>query len=184
MGGRQALIKELIEYHPFDEDEKQDTQKTIAFLQREPRAFERECLRGHVTGSAFVVDEGGTYLLLTHHRKLGKWIQLGGHCDGNEDTLAVARQEVMEEAGLKKIKTRDGVFDIQIQDIPSYKEVPKHLHYDIRYLFVADKSAKLSRQEIESKELRWVSIDDLEKWWSNPNTLKRIRAKLYSRIGT
>lgn len=184
MKARQALIKELNEFHPFDEEERQDVQKTITFLKDEPRAFERGCLEGHVTGSAFVVDESGKYLLLTHHLKLGKWIQLGGHCDGDENVFAVAKQEVREETGLKGFKTTTGVFDVSVHGIPEYKDILRHLHYDIRYLFVADRSQKLTLRENESRELRWVSVEELGKWWADSHVLKRIQAKLYSRIGT
>lgn len=184
MGNRQSLLTELKKYKAYDDQERTSVKRTIAFLEEEPRAFERECLRGHLTASAYVVDESGKYLLLTHHIKLDKWVQLGGHCDGDEDVLAVAKREVSEESGLTGYVVQDGIFDIDVHKIPEYKSVPPHEHYDIRYIFVTSKSSKLLRQEIESKELRWIPIDELEEFWKDTYKISRIRAKLYSRIGT
>ena len=183
MGNRQSLIAELNKFQSFDSQESVAVKRTVAFLKDEPRAFERECLNGHLTASAYVVDESGQYLLLTHHLKLDKWVQLGGHCDGEEDVLAVAKREVSEEAGLTDYVAREDIFDVDVHDIPEYKGVPPHLHYDIRYLFTARKSSKLLRQRNESKKLKWVPIDMLEKWGTKPHTFVRIAAKLYSRIG-
>ena len=182
MSNRKQLISELSKFQPYNEEERLDVEKAIAFLKTEPKAFKRECLEGHITCSAFVVDESGKFLLLTHHRKIGKWFQLGGHADGNGDTLAVAKQEVWEESGLRDFSSSGQIFDVHIQEVPLFKNIPPHLHYDIRYLFTTKKSAKLSRREVESKELRWVKIDELDTFWANPDSLKRIQAKLYSRI--
>ncbi len=183
MGNRQSLLTELKQYKAYDEREDTAVKRTITFLEEEPRAFERECLRGHLTASAYVVDESGRYLLLTHHVKLDKWVQLGGHCDGEEDVLEVARREVSEESGLTDYTIQNGIFDVDVHNIPEYKGVPPHEHYDIRYIFVASKLSELLRQEIESKELKWIPIDELEDFWKDSYKISRIRAKLYSRIG-
>lgn len=183
MGNRQSLLTELKQYKAYDEREDTAVKRTITFLEEEPRAFERECLRGHLTASAYVVDESGRYLLLTHHIKADKWLQLGGHCDGDEDVLEVAKREVFEEAGLDKCWVEGSIFDVDIHQIPEYKGVPPHVHYDIRYVFTTNKSSKLLRQETESRELKWVPIDELEKFWKDSYKIGRIRTKLYSKIG-
>ena len=98
------------------------------------RPMPRACFDdGHITGSAWVVDPAGSRLLLTHHRKLGKWLQLGGHSDGEPDTLAVALREAREESGLRVRPISNAVLDIDIHTIPALKGEPAHLHYDVRF---------------------------------------------------
>jgi len=100
-------------------------------------------------------------ILLTLHRKLGKWLHLGGHCDGIRDPFFVAWKEAYEESGLTLIEpVSDQVFSFDIHRIPEFKGVPEHLHYDVRYLFVADHHEPLVVSD-ESIDLRWFDIGEL-----------------------
>lgn len=105
-----------------------------------------------------IVDRARQHVLLTLHAKLGKWLQLGGHCDGIRDPFFVAWKEAYEESGLKHVRpVSDRIFDIGIHSIPAHNGVPSHLHYDIRYLFLADPNEPLEISS-ESKDLRWVPL--------------------------
>ena len=86
-----------------------------AFVDSHPDCFHRSCRGGHITGSAWVMDMAGERVLLAHHRKLGRWLQPGGHSDGNPDTLAVALREAREESGLNVRALDDAIFDINVQ---------------------------------------------------------------------
>ena len=152
-------ILELLENHAtFNEQEEQFRIETIQFVNENEQCFERELLKGHVTGSAWVLDKSRQYTLLTHHRKLDKWFQTGGHCDGDSDVLAVAIKEAEEETGLSAIKAiSTAIFDVDVHLIPERKDVSEHYHYDIRFLLEADTNETLGISS-ESKDLAWVEL--------------------------
>ncbi len=130
------------------------------FCAEEPGAFDRDPARDHVTASAFVLSPDLTSVLLTHHARLNLWLQLGGHCDGIADAPFVAAKEAYEESGLRRIRQLgQEVFDVDIHQIPPSSREPAHLHYDVRYLFVAE--AGTARASVESHALAWVPLADL-----------------------
>ncbi|WP_305803940.1 NUDIX hydrolase [Stenotrophomonas sp. YIM B06876] len=123
--------------------------------------FARERLQGHFTGSAWLVSADGARVLLTHHRKLQRWLQLGGHADGERDPGAVALREAQEESGLSGLtllSTR--IFDLDRHWIPERKDAPGHWHYDLRYVVRAgaDETFMVSA---ESLDLAWCEVADV-----------------------
>ena len=114
---------------------------------------------GHITGSALLVSEDRKRVLMNHHKKLNKWICFGGHADGEEDILNVAKREVQEESGIDNITAPlDDVLDIDIHKIPETLKEPSHRHFDIRCVFaVADKKYEKFKISDESKELKWCN---------------------------
>ncbi len=115
-------------------------------------------LRGHVTASAWIINAERTKVLLTHHRKLGIWVQLGGHTDPGEDWQAAALREAREESGLQDlVLLQDGLYDVDIHEIPAHLETPAHFHYDLRFLYQGDDLIPLILSE-ESHDLAWVDI--------------------------
>ena len=158
---RRPLLEALARYAAWHADEAATVARFQAFVAGNARCFERSLLSGHVTGSAWLVDPPGRQVLLTRHRKLGIWVQLGGHADGDPDTLAVARREAEEESGLAAIETvDDAIFDLDIHLIPARASEPAHFHYDVRYLFRATKGTRF-RVSSESSALAWVPVDSL-----------------------
>ena len=131
------------------------------FVAAESRCFERSLEIGHVTGSAWIVCPERRRVLLTHHRKLDMWLQLGGHCDGDPDVRAVALREAHEESGLDRlVVVGAGLFDVDVHAIPARPGEPAHHHYDARILLEADPDAPLVVSS-ESKALAWVPLDEL-----------------------
>lgn len=123
--------------------------------------FTRERLAGHFTGSAWLVSADGQRVLLTHHRKLQRWLQLGGHADGDHDLSAVALREAEEESGLPGLSLASGdIFDLDRHWIPERKDVPGHWHYDVRYVVVAGSNEKFVVSE-ESLELAWRPVAEI-----------------------
>jgi len=123
--------------------------------------FLRERLAGHFTGSAWLVSADGERVLLTHHRKLDRWLQLGGHADGDRNLARVALKEAEEESGLSGLVLEHGaLFDIDKHWIPERRDVPGHWHYDARYVVRAVGSEQFAISE-ESLALAWREIRDV-----------------------
>ena len=172
--GRGRLIAELDAYAARFPDERATALRFREFVRRHEACFERRCLPGHVTGSAWIVDRSGTRVLLTHHRKLGRWLQPGGHSDGEPDGLAVALREAREETGLELVACSEAPMDLDIHAIPAWGRDPAHRHYDLRYALRA--RSDTYKVSAESHDLAWVGIDALEAY-SNEASILRMRRK-------
>ena len=153
--------KQLIsEYQPAFDCEKGFKKEMLEFLDKHPDAFERSCLEGHFTASSWLLSQDGTKALLLHHRKLDRWFQLGGHCDGDSDLLGVSIKEAQEESGITGIEAvSPEIFDLDIHGIPPFKNDPAHLHLDVRFLLKVVSDEEVVQNE-ESRELRWFTKDD------------------------
>jgi len=172
---RNYLLQKLCVYHPADAHEKDMYQRIIEFVATHPNCFERTLLMGHITASALIVNKQRTHTLMTHHHKLEKWLQLGGHSDGDPDPLHVALREAEEESGLKGIVPVSGdIFDVDVHPIPARKNEPEHFHFDIRFLFEADDTLDLTISS-ESKDLAWISLKDIEQYTTEESILRMVR---------
>ena len=138
-------------------DERDVVGPFLALLDDPLDPYVRERTAGHFTGSAWLVDRAGQRVLLTHHRKLGRWLQLGGHADGDADLGRVALREAAEESGLSGLTLVAGIFDLDRHWIPERGPVPGHWHYDVRFVVRAgaDEAFVVSA---ESLELAWRDI--------------------------
>lgn len=135
------------------------TAEVIRFVESHADCLFRTCAPGHLTGSAWIVSPDRKRTLLTHHHKLDKWLQLGGHADGDGDLLAVALREAREEGGITRLRPISAaVFDVDRHWIPPRKTEPGHYHHDLRFLIEADPDEPLVISS-ESKDLAWVAID-------------------------
>ena len=130
---------------------------------------------GHVTGSSWIVDESGENVVLVFHGKLGKWVQPGGHCEGESDVLSVAMREAREETGLDVWPGADAIFDVDAHQIPEYWNTPAHVHYDVRFLLRAPRGQTPVVSE-ESRAVRWVSLDEANRL-SGEDSVARMVAK-------
>jgi 8-oxo-dGTP pyrophosphatase MutT (NUDIX family) len=131
----------------------------LAFLDAHPDALHRSCLEGHLTGSALVVDASASRVLLLFHRKLQRWLQPGGHVDGDANLAAAARREATEETGIEGLRVVVPPLDLDIHEVRPPAEAP-HLHLDVRYLVLAPDGA-VEKGNHESEALRWFTADDL-----------------------
>jgi 8-oxo-dGTP pyrophosphatase MutT (NUDIX family) len=142
----------------LDAHETAMTADTLRFVEAQADCLLRTCAPGHLTGSAWIVSPDRNRTLLTHHRKLDKWLQLGGHADGDCDLRAVALREAREESGLTGLKALSPeIFDLDRHWIPPRKTDPGHYHYDLRFVFEADPDEPLALSG-ESKDLAWVEL--------------------------
>ena len=169
---RSNLLHLLNSYSSRQKDEAATVRRLVDFVEAHSDCFERSLSIGHITGSAWVINRAGTHVLLTHHKKLDRWLQLGGHADGNADILDAAQREANEESGLPGLKPiSGGIFDIDIHLIPERKTEPAHYHYDIRFVFQASETDEYVVSD-ESHDLAWVDIQRLEDFTDEPSMLR------------
>ncbi|RVU86440.1 NUDIX domain-containing protein [Leucothrix sargassi] len=169
---RQPLLQLLADYRVRYPSEAATVERLQQFVTDNADCFERHLLIGHVTGSAWVVNQAGTHTLLTHHKKLDRWLQLGGHADGESDILKAALKEVDEESGLATFEpVSDALFDIDIHAIPARGAEPEHFHYDVRFAVKAVGSDDYSVSD-ESHDLQWVDITKLDAYTDEPSMLR------------
>lgn len=167
----------LYNYQPRFPEEHQFLQRCFWLLENHEDAFERSLDIGHFTASAWILNKNRDKALLTHHAKLDRWLQLGGHADGEKNLLQVALKEAQEESGLRSIQIlSEAIFDIDIHEIPAREPEPAHDHYDIRFVFEADEQEPLV-QNHESKALAWVDLKDIAKLTAHSASISRMIIK-------
>lgn len=154
------LIRLLERHRPHDDVEREHLVRTLDFVGRTSRCTSRETLEGHVTASAWVLSPDGGAALLTHHRRLGRWFQPGGHVENDRTIQEAALREAREESGIDRLAlVSDALFDVDVHPIPARKGEPDHWHYDLRFLVRAN-SRDFAVGE-ESLDLAWVDLHTL-----------------------
>ena len=159
---RADLVRLLDRYRDRHPDEFETIDRIQGLLRDYDRCFHRDCFPGHITSSAWIVSRESGAVLLTHHRKLERWLQLGGHTDGEHDVLSSAVREAEEESGLRNFQAipctgTPEILDVDVHDIPARGSEPLHQHHDIRFLLEVSEVQTIRHQAAESKQVRWFS---------------------------
>ncbi|MGZ4694639.1 MAG: NUDIX hydrolase [Acidimicrobiales bacterium] len=160
----------LAAYAAPDEQQAGVRRQMLAFVDAHPDALWRSCLTGHLTGSALVVDASRRRVLVLFHRKVQRWLQPGGHVDGDANLPAAALREATEETGIEGLRVVVPAIDLDIHEFRARGE-PSHLHLDVRYLVLAPAGAQ-ERGNHESEALRWVTLDELPGLDVDPGTVR------------
>ena len=164
---RAALVRLLASHRPWDEVERAHLERIVSFSHAHANPFDRAVAEGHLTGSAFVLEPSGR-VLLTHHRRLDIWVQVGGHSDGERVAEDVALREAREESGLpdlafhEALRLADGaprLLDVDVHGIPSRGGEAAHDHLDLRFLLVTSSPELIVADPKETKALEWVSLE-------------------------
>jgi 8-oxo-dGTP pyrophosphatase MutT (NUDIX family) len=155
----ERLLVELQAYVAADDTEERHRLAMVALLEKRAEAFSRAHFApGHFTASCYIVDGSGL-LLLHHHRRLNRWLQMGGHVEGDELPALTALREGSEESGLRDlVLIGDAIFDLDIHGIPAAKGEPDHDHYDVRYVARTASPHAIAIDRAESNDLAWVTL--------------------------
>ena len=176
----QGLLAALSEYRQRWREEANSVDEFVVLLDDAGNPFARERLAGHFTGAAWLVSADGERVLLTHHRKLDRWLQLGGHADGDRDLARVALREAEEESGLEGLSVDREIFDLDRHWIPERGDVPGHWHYDVRYVVHAGGNEAYVVSD-ESHDLAWREINGIADDLQADESLRRMAAKWLGR---
>jgi 8-oxo-dGTP pyrophosphatase MutT (NUDIX family) len=166
----------LAAYAAFDNLEARHQAAFLHLLRGTVEPYSRnQFAPGHVTASCFIIDGSG-HLLLHHHRRLNRWLQMGGHLESGEDPLAAALREGAEESGLSDLRfVTDGIADLDIHLIPAGRGEPEHRHYDVRYIARTDSADSIAADVRESNQLMWFDLDRAAELMQGEESLRVIQ---------
>lgn len=172
------LIALLLAHHSYDATEAVHLTSALDFVRTTANCSSRATLAGHVTASAWILSPDGKSALLTHHKKLNRWLQLGGHTEDSDASIQdAAAREAREESGIADLQLlRQSLFDVDVHPIPARGSEPAHYHYDLRFLF------KALREDFtvsdESHDLAWVALATLAAEDGNASVSRMARKSL------
>ena len=158
------LLDQIEAHLPADSLESGHRDSMLALLRGTADPFSRASFTlGHITASLFIVDPTSRSILLHHHRRLDRWLQMGGHVEGAEDPREAALREGREESGLTDLELlRDAVVDLDVHAIPAGRGEPDHFHFDVRYVARTSAPRKIVIDASESKDLAWIPLERAE----------------------
>ena len=153
--------------------------RILELLDARADPLDRTCRPGHLTGSALVVDPSDRRILVLFHSKLRRWLQPGGHADGDADLARVALREAVEETGITRLRVVEPAVDLDVHLVDPPAEDP-HEHHDVRFLVLAPPGS-VPIGNHESEALRWVAVADLPSLGADPG-LCRLAARALARL--
>ena len=185
---RRPLLDMLARYRAAFPAEIDVINRMCALVESHADCFERACRPGHVTGAAWILSADRRRSLLTHHRKLDRWLQMGGHADGQWHIDEVALREAREESGMAGFDfvPIDGALmplDVDVHQIPArFDESGRliedaHEHHDVRFLLIARAHQEFCCSD-ESHEVGWFTPDEIEQLTDEESVLRMLRKAL------
>lgn len=179
---REPLLQLLTQYEAQSPDELPTVQRIRKLVTEHEDCFDRTCRPGHITGSAWVLSHDRSHCLLLHHRKLDRWLQPGGHADGESNVAAVALREAQEESGLEQLAVENNglPLDLDVHVIPARFDAvgnqieDSHEHHDVRFLLVATEGEPLVLSD-ESHDLRWLTHEEVLNLTDEESVLRMMR---------
>jgi 8-oxo-dGTP pyrophosphatase MutT (NUDIX family) len=160
---RADLLDALARFAPDSPEERASLERMRRFVAGPDDPFARDNPQGHVTGSAIVARPDGSAFLLVHHRKLGRWLQPGGHTEDSDGSVyEAALREVREETGLAEVAAPLGeaIFDVDVHPIPAHGRDPAHSHFDVRFLFTTGRDVNRAAAEDPRRPMRWCTLEE------------------------
>lgn len=181
------LKEKIKKYKPYNEQEEQDKEIMLEYINNFDNVLTRDNKFGHFTASAWVVNKEKTKVLMIYHNIYKSWAWTGGHSDGEADHLKTSIREVKEETGVENVKViKDDIFSLEIVCVNGHikkgKYVSSHVHLNLTYLLEVDENEILKIKEDENSGVKWVALEDVEKVsneeWIRDNIYKKVNDKL------
>jgi 8-oxo-dGTP pyrophosphatase MutT (NUDIX family) len=170
-----ALLRRYEVEHP---DEHECISRVVSLVTQHADCFDRSCLPGHITASVWIASADRQHFLLTHHKKLNRWLQLGGHADGDPDVRAVALREAREESGMRDFEfvphSEPSLIDVDVHRIPAFGSEPAHDHHDLRFALIAKPDQPIAVSD-ESHDVAWFELNRLDELISEESLLRLAR---------
>lgn len=160
------ILRDSIEkFVPFNEQEESDKKLMLEYIDNFSDVLTRENTLCHFTASNWIINKDRTKVLMIYHNIYNSWAWTGGHADGDEDLLHVAKKEAAEETGIENLKLlSDGIYALQILTVDPHvkrgKFVASHLHLDCCFLFEADEEEILRVKEDENSGVKWIDLTE------------------------
>lgn len=168
-----SVSTDIVRRAEMDPEAERHRKHLLAFCAEHADALDRSCEEGHLTGSACVIEQGTGRLAFLLHAKVGRWLQPGGHADGEANLTQVALDEASEETGLVGLVVARPAVDIDVHVFDAPGE-PQHFHFDVRHLVLAPEGSTLAANH-ESHDLAWFEPDDLADLELDPGTHRLVR---------
>lgn len=181
------LKKEIIDYIPVDEQEKTDKEFILDSINTFDNILDRENEFIHLTSSALVVNKNRDKVLMIYHNIYNSWCWIGGHADGEEDLLSVAKREVEEETSVKNINVLGNGKIMSIDSLPVAghvkrgKYVNSHVHLSVAYIFEADENEEIKIKPDENSNVAWQDIDKVVELSAEPH-MKNVYQKMINKV--
>ena len=176
-----TIFEQLRGFAPFNEQEASDRRLILQYAEQFPNLFTRENEMAHLTASCWIVNPARTKVLMAYHNIYDSWAWLGGHADGMEDLLSVARKEANEESGVQAVPVLDDIFSVEILGVAGHvkrgKYVSSHLHLNVTYLLQAEEGQTLREKPDENSAVRWFALPDVL-----PNTRESEMRVVYQKL--
>ena len=183
----EQLLSQIRAYWPFNEQEAADKREMIRRLESGEELLKRENPSAHFTASAWVTSPDRSRILMAYHNIYDSWSWLGGHADGEADLLSCAVREVLEESGLRRVRTlSEEIFSLEILTVDGHEKksryVSSHLHLNVTYLLEADPSDPLTGKADENRAVRWFSREEAVQASTEPWFRESIYKKLNEKL--
>ena len=160
---REELIRALADHAAASAEEEASLERLRRFVAGPSDPFARGNPEGHVTGSAIVARPDGSAFLVVYHRKLGRWLQPGGHTEESDASMFdTAMREVREETGIAELSAPLGrrMLDVDVHPIPAHGRDPAHSHFDVRFLLTTERDVNRLAAEDPLRPMRWRSLEE------------------------
>lgn len=185
--GLEELKEKIENYKPYNEQEKQDKKVMLDYINNFDNILTRENEFGHFTASSWVVNNQRTKVLMIYHNIYNSWTWTGGHADGEHDLLGTAVRELKEETGVTNVKVlKPDIFSLENICVNGHvkrgKYVSSHVHLNLTYLLEVDEKETLQIKEDENSGVRWIPIEDIDKYSTEPWMVEKVYKKLKEKL--